>query len=89
MAAPKKKPAVNYTVAINHNGKHYAGIAQHDGVGFELIDAPCGPARKLMSFSNCKDAPTGIFWDGVTCTDDKSAAVKTYLQLKPDQAPTA
>lgn len=82
-AAKKKKPAVNITVPCNHNSKHYAGVALHDGVGFELIDAPCGQGRQLIAFNNCKDAPSGIFWDGVSGIGDKSPAVKEYLQLTP------
>jgi hypothetical protein len=89
MAKTSKKPAVNYTIPINHNGKHYLGVSLHDGVDFGLIDAPCGSARQLIQFKNCSDAPTGLFWDGVTCSDDKSPAVKEYLQLKPDTAQAA
>lgn len=84
MAPAKKAPAVNMTIPLNHNGKHYNGISLNSGVGFDLVDAPCGPARQVLSFSNCSSAPTGIFWDGVTGLDDKSPAVKEYLQLQPD-----
>lgn len=82
----KKQPcktAVNITVPFSHNGNHYVGVAVCDGVGISLVDAPCGPGRQLLSFSNAADAPTGIIWDGVTAVDDKSQPAQGYLKLKP------
>ncbi len=82
-----KKPVINVTVSFSHKSHHYNGIALSDGVGFELIDAPCGVQRQLLKFTNCANAPTGIIWDGVTAVDDKSAPVPAYLLLKPDVKP--
>lgn len=81
----KKKLALNLSVGINHNGKHYPGIAVHDGVAFDLIDSPCGPGRQLVSLTGCKEGayPTGIFWDTTSCSNDKGPAVGKYLQVKP------
>jgi hypothetical protein len=79
-----KKPAINITVPFSYKGHHYQGVSLADGVSLGLVDAPCGPARKLLSFSNCAAAPTGILADGVSCIDDKSPAVPVYLLLKPD-----
>jgi hypothetical protein len=27
---------------MSHAGMHFPGVTLHDGVSFELIDAPCG-----------------------------------------------
>lgn len=78
------QPAINFTVSLSYNGHHYAGIAAHNGVGFELVDAPCGNARQLISFPGCSVAPTGIFFDAVSCVDSGSAACPLYLNLYPD-----
>lgn len=78
------QPAINYTVPVSYNGHHYDGIAAHNGVGLDVIDAPCGQGRQLMSFPGCSTAPTGVFWDGVTCVDDTSPACPRYLNLYPD-----
>ncbi len=77
------KKAVNITVPCSHNGTHYRGVAMHDGVGFSLVDAPCGPARQMIQFTNTDNAPTGIFFDQVSCVDDQSAPEPTYLQVTP------
>jgi hypothetical protein len=82
-----KPPVVNITVAFSHKGHHFDGVAAANGVGFELVDAPCGAGRQLLQFTNCANAPTGIIWDGVTAVDDKSAPVPQYLLLKPDVKP--
>lgn len=75
----------NITVPFEHNSHHYAGISAHNGVTFDLINAPCGEARQLISFGNCDNPPEGIFWDGVTATNDKGEACPQYLQLFPSE----
>lgn len=75
---------VTITVPFSDDGRHYLGVSLRDGVGFELIDAPCGAARQLVSFTNAENAPTGIFWDGVTGFDDQSHRVPPgYLAINP------
>lgn len=80
---PSKKPAINISVPCNHRGLHYQGVSLQDGVNLEVIDAPCGPARQMLKFSNFKEgsAPEGIFFDQVSCIDDKNPAVPSYLQI--------
>jgi len=78
------KKAVNFTVPFSYLAGHYQGIALLDGVTFALVDAPCGPARQLLKFGNCKSAPTGIFFDGVTAVSSDDFPVQGYLKLKPD-----
>ncbi len=77
------KTAVNITVALSHKQKHYKGIAALSGVTLDLVDAPCGSDRKMLAFGNTVGAPTGVFFDTVSCIDDTSKAAEGYLVLKP------
>jgi len=77
--------ALNLSVPFEHNSHHYAGVAAHNGVTFDLIDAPCGADRQLVAFGNCDNPPRGIFWDGVTAADADSEACPHYLQLFPSE----
>ncbi len=78
------KNSVNITVPFSYLGGHYQGLSVLDGVTFDLVDAPCGPARQLLSFGNCRKAPTGVFFDGVTAVSANDFPVQGYLKLKPD-----
>lgn len=69
---------VNITVAFSHNGDHYDGLSLADGVTFDLVDAPCGPARQMIALGNAVDAPAGIFFDSVSAIET-SAYTDGYL----------
>lgn len=75
---------INISVNISYQGQHYAGVTMHDGVGFELADAPCGSARQVVVFEGCSTAPSGVFLDGISCIDICDTAEPLYLQLLPD-----
>jgi hypothetical protein len=79
-----RKDAVSFTVFFGHQGQHYEGVAAMDGVGFELVDAPCGYARQMISFTNCAYAPKGIFMDSVSALVADEPAIRGYLKLRPD-----
>ena len=76
------KPAINISVPFSFKGNVYHGLSVLDGVNLALVDAPCGSCRKMLSFSNCQEAPTGIFFDGVTAFDDKSGPIQGYLKIR-------
>lgn len=73
---------INISAKFSHKGHSYDGVTLHAGVDFSLVDAPCGAARQMCSFSNCEDAPTGIFFDTVSAVEIDEAANPHYLQLK-------
>jgi len=76
--------AVSFTVEFAHKGVHYKGVSALNGVGLELVDAPCGSARQMVQFTGCANAPTGIFWDSVSALVANEPAINGYLKLKPD-----
>jgi hypothetical protein len=75
--------AVNITVPFLHNGVHYAGLSIHNGVDFELIDAPCGAGRQLIKLIGAEIYPDGIFWDAVSAVNADEPAHPLYLQIVP------
>jgi len=76
--------AVSFTVNFAHKGHQFTGVSALNGVGFELVDAPCGYSRQMIQFNNCADAPTGIFMDSVSAVVADEPAIRGYLKLKPD-----
>jgi len=58
--------ALNLSVPFEHNSHHYAGVAAHNGVTFDLIDAPCGADRQLVAFGNCDNIHPGVFFGMVS-----------------------
>lgn len=75
--------AVNITVPFLFNGVHYAGMSVHNGVDFELIDAPCGAGRQLIKLIGTEKYPDGIFWDAVSAVTTSEPAHPLYLQIVP------
>ena len=75
--------AVNITVPFLFNGVHYAGISIHNGVDFELVDAPCGAGRQLIKLIGAENYPDGIFWDAVSAINTNEPAHPLYLQIVP------
>ena len=75
--------AVNITVPFLFNGVHYAGMSVHNGVDFELIDAPCGAGRQLIKLIGAENYPDGIFWDSVSAVTTSEPAYPLYLQVVP------
>jgi len=74
---------VNITAAFSYGRDHYLGVTMHDGVTFDLIEAPCGEGRQLVSFGNTEQPPTGIFWDTVSAVTIDDEPVRHYLELYP------
>lgn len=75
--------AVNITVPFLFNGVHYAGMSVHNGVDFDLIDAPCGAGRQLIKLIGTEKYPDGIFWDAVSAISIAEPAHPLYLQVVP------
>lgn len=75
--------AVNITVPFLYNGVHYAGMSVHNGVDFDLIDAPCGAGRQLIKLTGAASYPTGVFWDAVSSVNADEPAHPLYLQIVP------
>lgn len=75
--------AINITVPFLFNGVHYAGLSIHNGVDFELIDAPCGAGRQLIKLIGAENYPDGIFWDAVSAVTTSEPAHPLYLQIVP------
>ena len=75
--------AVNITVPFLFNGVHYAGLSVHNGVDFDLIDAPCGAGRQLIKLIGTEKYPDGIFWDAVSAINTVEPAHPLYLQIVP------
>ncbi len=75
--------AVNITVPFLFNGVHYAGMSVHNGVDFDLIDAPCGAGRQLIKLIGAESYPDGIFWDAVSAVTTGEPAHPLYLQVVP------
>jgi len=75
--------AVNITVPFLFNGVHYAGMSVHNGVDFDLIDAPCGAGRQLIKLIGTEKYPDGIFWDAVSAVNADEPAYPLYLQVIP------
>ena len=75
--------AVNITVPFLFNGVHYAGMSVHNGVDFDLIDAPCGAGRQLIKLIGAENYPDGIFWDSVSAVTTSEPAHPLYLQIVP------
>ena len=71
---------INISVPFSFGGNVFKGISVMPGVGFDLVDAPCGSERKLMSFSNTLgDVPTGIFFDAVSSVDVSEYIARDYF----------
>lgn len=75
--------AINITVPFLFNGVHYAGLSIHNGVDFELVDAPCGAGRQLIKLIGTEIYPDGIFWDAVSAVNANEPAHPLYLQVVP------
>jgi len=75
--------AVNITVPFLFNGVHYQGMSVHNGVDFDLIDAPCGAGRQLIKLIGAENYPDGIFWDAVSAINTVEPAHPLYLQVVP------
>ena len=76
--------AVNITVPFLFNGVHYAGLSVHNGVDFELVDAPCGAGRQLIKLIGAgENYPTGLIWDAVSAVNPDEPAYPLYLQIVP------
>lgn len=75
--------AVNITVPFLFNGIHYAGMSIHNGVDFELVDAPCGAGRQLINLIGAASCPDGVFWDAVSAVNAEETAYLLYLQVVP------
>lgn len=75
--------AINITVPFLFNGVHYSGLSIHNGVDFELIDAPCGAGRQLIKLIGTEKYPDGIFWDAVSAINTAEPAHPLYLQVVP------
>jgi len=87
MATKKKAlPVLTLSILFAVDGKKYSGVSILNGVGFGIKPAPCSNDRYVVDFTNAKNAPPGLMWDGVTAIDDKSTKVpEGYLVIKPDQ----
>ena len=72
---------INISVGMSIDGVHYDGISIHNGVNFDLVDAPCGSDRKLVSLTNGIMAPEGIFWDACSALDADGPSVSHYYQV--------
>ena len=46
-----QETAVNITVPFSHDDVHYEGMALHNGVDFELVDAPCTDSDTPITLS--------------------------------------
>lgn len=75
--------AINITVPFLFNGVHYSGLSIHNGVDFELVDAPCGAGRQLIKLIGTEKYPDGIFWDAVSAINTAEPAHPLYLQVVP------
>lgn len=75
--------AINITVPFLFNGVHYSGLSIHNGVDFELVDAPCGAGRQLIKLIGAENYPDGIFWDAVSAVTTSEPAHPLYLQIVP------
>lgn len=75
--------AVNITVPFLFNGVHYSGLSIHNGVDFELVDAPCGAGRQLIKLIGAASCPDGVFWDAVSAVNPDEPAYPLYLQVVP------
>jgi hypothetical protein len=75
--------AINITVPFLFNGVHYSGLSIHNGVDFELVDAPCGAGRQLIKLIGAASCPDGVFWDAVSAVNADEPAYPLYLQVVP------
>ena len=72
---------INISVSMSCGGVHYDVISIHNGVNFDLVEAPCGAGRQMVSLTNAKDVPLGIFWDACSALDADGLSVSHYYQV--------